>query len=73
MATIAGAAAGASNNGVVGAVIGGVVGSVIGKSVETVANGANNLAPGNPFGSLGMDFGNVHGNCCLDIHRCWSI
>ena len=59
LATIAGAAAGASNNGVVGAVIGGVVGSVIGKSVETVANGANNFAPGNPFGSLGMDFGNV--------------
>ena len=59
MATIAGAAAGASNNGVVGAVIGGVVGSVIGKSVETVANGANNFAPGNPFGPLGMDFGNV--------------
>jgi len=59
LASIAGAAAGASNNGVVGAVVGGVLGSVIGKTVDTVANGANNFAPGNPFGSLGMDFGNI--------------
>ena len=42
-----------------GAVVGGVLGSVIGDAINTNANGANNFAPGNPFGSLGMDFGNI--------------
>ena len=59
LGAIAGAAAGASNGGVIGAVVGGVLGSVIGDALTTNANGANNFAPGNPFGSLGMDFGNI--------------
>lgn len=59
LGAIAGAAAGASNGGVLGAVVGGVLGSVIGEAITTNANGANNFAPSNPFGSLGMDFGNI--------------
>lgn len=59
LGAIAGAAAGASNGGVIGAVVGGVLGSVIGDAISTNSNGANNFAPSNPFGSLGMDFGNI--------------
>ena len=59
LGAIAGAVAGAKNGGALGAVVGGVLGSVIGDAINTNANGANNFAPGNPFGSLGMDFGNI--------------
>lgn len=33
--------------------------TIIGDAISTVANLANSAAPGNPFGSLGMDFGNI--------------
>lgn len=59
LGAIAGAVAGAKNSGALGAVVGGVIGSVIGDAINTNVNGANNFAPGNPFGSLGMDFGNI--------------
>lgn len=35
------------------------IGNVIGSAVDLIANGANTVAPGNPFGSLGMEFGNI--------------
>ena len=59
LGAVAGAVAGARNGGALGAVVGGVLGSVIGDAINTNVNGANNFAPGNPFGSLGMDFGNI--------------
>jgi len=59
LGAVAGAVAGSRNGGALGAVVGGVLGSVIGDAINTNANGANNFAPGNPFGSLGMDFGNI--------------
>lgn len=35
------------------------VASSIGGAVEAFSNGANSFAAGNPFGSLGVDFGNI--------------
>ena len=37
---------------------GGIAGK-FGNAMEAFANGANPIAPGNPFGSLGVEFGNI--------------